>query len=345
MTCHTHIRCVYLFISVIRYGPPCITVFSNHVGRNRGEQKLNQRLVDPHGRPVNSLRISLTQRCNFNCFFCHQEGEHNPGTELTPDEIETAVKVAAGLGVTKIKLTGGEPLLRDDIVEIVRRIAPHVEEVSMTTNASLLEEKACSLKEAGLRRVNVSFHTLNPGGFKEITGCTDEALVRRGVEAALRCGLHPVKLNMVVMKDVNDDEIPEMIRFSRDTGTVLQLIEFQELENGAEHYEMYHADLKPVEAELERQAVRVVERRLHRRRIYSLADGAQVEVVRPMHNSGFCAYCTRLRLTSDGRLKPCLMRDDNLVPLVEHMRAGEPRERLVEAFREAVARREPYWRD
>jgi len=306
---------------------------------------LNQNLVDSYGRPINSLRISLTQRCNFNCFFCHQEGEHSPGEELTADEIEVVVSVAAELGITKVKLTGGEPLLRDDIVEIVRRIAPYVEEVSMTTNASLLEEKACSLKEAGLRRVNVSFHTLNPDGFKEITGCSDEDLVRRGVEAALDCGLHPVKLNMVVMKGLNADEIPEMIGFSRETGTVLQLIEFQELENGAKYYEKYHYDLKPVEAELENEAVRVEERELHRRRVYHLGDGAQVEVVRPMHNSRFCAYCTRLRLTSDGRLKPCLMRDDNLVPFVELVRAGEPRERLVEAFREAVARREPYWRD
>ena len=306
---------------------------------------MNQNLVDPHGRPINSLRISLTQRCNFNCFFCHQEGEHHPGDELTAEEIEAAVNVAAELGITKVKLTGGEPLLRDDVVEIVRRISPYVEEVSMTTNASLLEEKACSLKEAGLRRVNISFHTLNPGGFKEITGCSNEDLVRRGVQAALDCGLHPVKLNMVVMKGVNADEIPEMIRFSRETGTVLQLIEFQELENGAEYYEKYHYDLKPVEAELEREAVRVAERELHRRRVYHLVDGAQVEVVRPMHNSRFCAYCTRLRLTSDGRLKPCLMRDDNLVPFAELVRAGEPRERLLEAFREAVARREPYWRD
>ena len=306
---------------------------------------MNQNLVDSYGRPINSLRISLTQRCNFNCFFCHQEGEHSPGEELTADEIEVVVSVAAELGITKVKLTGGEPLLRDDIVEIVRRISPYVEEVSMTTNASLLEEKACSLKEAGLRRVNVSFHTLNPDGFKEITGCSDEDLVRRGVEAALDCGLHPVKLNMVVMKGLNADEIPEMIGFSRETGTVLQLIEFQELENGAKYYEKYHYDLKPVEAELENEAVRVEERELHRRRVYHLGDGAQVEVVRPMHNSRFCAYCTRLRLTSDGRLKPCLMRDDNLVPFVELVRAGEPRERLVEAFREAVARREPYWRD
>jgi len=306
---------------------------------------LNQNLVDNYGRPINSLRISLTQRCNFNCFFCHQEGEHSPGEELTADEIEAAVSVAAELGITKVKLTGGEPLLREDVVEIVRRIAPYVEEVSMTTNASLLDEKAYSLKEAGLRRVNVSLHTLNPDGFKEITGCSDEDLVRKGVEAALRCGLHPVKLNMVVMKGVNSDEIPEMIRFSRETGTVLQLIEFQELENGAEYYEKYHYDLKPVEDKLEKEAVRVAERELHRRRVYHLVDGAQAEVVRPMHNSRFCAYCTRLRLTSDGRLKPCLMRDDNLVPFVELVRAGEPRDRLVEAFREAVARREPYWRD
>ncbi|MBN2336263.1 GTP 3',8-cyclase MoaA [Candidatus Bathyarchaeota archaeon] len=302
-------------------------------------------LVDPYKRPVNSLRISLTQRCNFNCFFCHQEGEHGSHGELTPDELETVVEVAAELGIRKVKLTGGEPLIRDDIVEIVRRIAPYLEEVSMTTNAALLEEKACVLHESGLRRVNISLHTLKPSTFKEITGRDYEEAVKSGIREAKRCGLEPVKLNMVVMKGVNDGEIQSLIDYSRETGTVLQLIEFQELENGVEYYERLHYDLVPVEEMLAKRSEKVVERELHRRKVYHLRDGAQVEVVRPMHNSKFCAYCTRLRLTSDGRLKSCLMRDDNLVPLVSLVRAGEPREKLVEAFREAVARREPYWKD
>jgi cyclic pyranopterin phosphate synthase len=303
------------------------------------------KLTDPYDRPINSLRISLTQRCNFGCFFCHREGEHDPGAEMTAREVETIVEVASGFGIRKVKLTGGEPMLRGDLAEIVGRIRPHLDEVSMTTNASLLSEKACELKEAGLDRVNVSLHTLDPASFKRITGTDCEPQVRAGLEEAVRCGLNPVKINMVVMKGVNDSEVPAMIGYSRDVGAVLQLIEFQELEHGAEHYDRLHYDLTPLERSLEDQAERIVEREIHRRKVYHLRGGAQVEVVRPMHNSVFCAYCTRLRVTSDGRLKACLMRDDNLVPLVSLMRAGAPRERLEEAFREAVARRQPYWRD
>ncbi|MCW4050452.1 MAG: GTP 3',8-cyclase MoaA [Candidatus Bathyarchaeota archaeon] len=302
-------------------------------------------LLDPYDRPINSLRISLTQRCNFNCFFCHQEGEHNSLGELTPEEIETVVSVASELGIKNIKLTGGEPLLREDLVEIVQRISPYVSEVSMTTNASRLADQACSLKEAGLKRVNVSLHTLNDVTFNKITGQRYENTVTEGIKAAKECGLEPVKLNMVVMKGINSDEIPELIEYSKETGTVLQLIEFQELENGVEYYEKFHYDLEPVEMMLEAKSKEIVVRDLHRRKVYYLMDGARVEVVRPMHNSSFCAYCTRLRLTSDGSLKPCLMRDDNHVSLISLIREGEPRERLIDAFREAVAHREPFWRE
>lgn len=302
-------------------------------------------LTDPYDRPINSLRISLTQRCNFDCFFCHREGEHDPHGEMTAQEIETIVEVAAGLGIRKVKLTGGEPMLRGDLVDIVARIKPHLDEVSMTTNASLLPGKACELKEAGLDRVNVSLHTLDGGAFEKITGVNQGSEVRDGIEEAVRCGLNPVKLNMVVMRGVNDSEVPAMIDYSRDVGAVLQLIEFQELEHGAEHYDALHHDLTPLEGSLEKQAERVVEREMHHRRVYHLRGGAQVEVVRPMHNSVFCAYCTRLRVTSDGHLKACLMRDDNLVPLVSLIREGASPGRLEEAFREAVARRRPFWRD
>jgi len=301
-------------------------------------------LVDPYGRPINSLRISLTQRCNFNCFFCHHEGEHGSGDELTVDEVERIVKLAAEQGITKVKLTGGEPLIRDDIVEIVRRISPLVKEVSMTTNASRLEELACPLRKAGLARVNVSLHTLCPESFEEITG-NGTASVTAGIEEAVRCGLNPVKLNMVVMKGINHEEIDSLIDYSREVGGVLQLIEFQKLEDGVEHYDSYHYDLVPVEEELERRSWRVVEREMHLRKIYHLRDGARVEVVRPMHNSKFCAYCTRIRVTSDGKLKSCLMRDDNHVPFVSLMRSGASEEEILDAFKEAVERRVPFWRD
>ena len=301
-------------------------------------------LVDPYGRPINSLRISLTQRCNFNCFFCHHEGEHDSGDELTIDEVERIVKLASSQGVKKVKLTGGEPLVRKDIVEIVKRIKPYVNEVSMTTNASRLEDLACPLKEAGLARVNVSLHTLCPESFEDITGNGTET-VTKGIEAAVKCGLNPVKLNMVVMKGVNHAEIDEMIDYSKKVGATLQLIEFQELEDGVEHYGKYHYDLIPVEEELEKRSERVVERRMHLRKIFHLKEGSRVEVVRPMHNSKFCAYCTRIRVTSDGKLKSCLMRDDNHVPFVSLMRGGASDEELLGALEEAVSRRVPFWRD
>lgn len=259
--------------------------------------------------------------------------------------MESIVRIASEQGIKYVKLTGGEPLLRDDIVEIVQRIKPYVEEVSMTTNASKLTELACGLKEAGLARVNISLHSLNPTKFRDITGIDHEAEVEAGIREAIRCGLTPVKLNMVVMKGVNHDEIEKMIQFSAKTGAVLQLIEFQELENGTEYYDELHYDLVPVEEMLAGRSTKIVEREMHRRKIYFLRNGAQVEVVRPMHNSNFCAYCTRLRVTSDGKLKACLMREDNHVPFVSLMRRGEPETVLMDAFREAVNRREPYWKE
>ena len=305
--------------------------------------KASDRLVDPYGRQVNSLRISLTQRCNFNCFFCHQEGESGPNGEVTPDEIEAVVSVAAELGINKIKLTGGEPLLRDDVVEIVRRISPYVDEVSMTTNGYMLKEKACDLKEAGLKRVNISFHSTDPEKFCKIIGRDSVQAVREGIEEAIRCGLSPLKLNMVVMKGINDEEIEDMIAFSKETGATLQLIEYQALEKGVKEYDSYHFDMRPLEEQLAARSQSIVEREMHRRKQYHLKDGGIVEVVRPMHNSEFCAYCTRLRMTSDGHLKPCLMREDNHLEAISRLRNGG-REELVEAFKEAVAAREPFWK-
>lgn len=291
------------------------------------------------------MRISLTQRCNFDCFFCHHEGEHDSGQELTADEIEEIIKIASDQGIRYVKLTGGEPLIRDDIVEIVRRIKPYVEEVSMTTNASKLSEKACKLKEAGLARVNISLHSLDPVKFKEITGRDKQEVVEAGIREAIRYGLTPVKINMVVMKGLNHDEIQKFIEFSSETGVILQLIEFQELEDGIEHYDKYHFDLGSMEKMLSDRSKEIVEREMHRRKIYHLENGAQVEVVRPMHNTTFCRHCTRLRVSSDGKLKPCLMREDNHVPFISLMRNGSTQGELIEAFMEAVSRREPFWRE
>jgi cyclic pyranopterin phosphate synthase len=299
--------------------------------------------IDPYGRPVKSLRLSITQLCNFNCFFCHQEGEEKPGVEMTPDEIEKIVSIASELGVTRVKITGGEPLLRDDAVEIVRRISPYVEEVSMTTNGYKLAEMAYDLKEAGLTRVNVSFHSVKSDVFCKIIGKDAMQEVEKGILTAIEYELHPVKLNAVIINGINDGEIFDMIDFSKKIGATLQLIEYQPLERGAEEWPQYHVDLLPIEETLGSRAEKIVVREMHRRKRYFLKDGGVVEVVRPTHNSEFCKHCTRLRVTSDGCLKPCLMRNDNHINIASLIRKGADKNQLISAFQKAVSCREPYW--
>lgn len=302
-------------------------------------------LCDPYGRPVNSLRIALTQRCNFECFFCHREGERNSNTEISAEEVEQLVKCASELGMRKVKLTGGEPLIRSDIVDIVSAIAPYSEEVSMTTNGVLLQRHAEELHEAGLKRVNISLHSLDPSVFRKITGRQVLEDVQSGIRAAVEWKLEPVKLNMVVLNGLNESEIPSLIEFSEKCGAILQLIEFQPIQIGTETYwEKYYYDLRGLEDKLEADSAKVIVREFQRRRQYYLRNGAVVEVVRPMHNTGFCKYCTRLRVTSDGKLKPCLMRNDNLVDVLPLLREKSPKDTLVKAFEEAVLRRAPYWR-
>jgi cyclic pyranopterin phosphate synthase len=301
-------------------------------------------LVDPFGRRVTSLRVSVTQRCNLACFFCHREGEHDPVGEMTPEEIGGLVEIASELGVTKVKVTGGEPLMRGDIVDVTRLISASVREVSMTTNAILLPEKARLLKDAGLSRVNISLHSLKRESVERIAGVDCLEKVKAGIEAADEAGLKPIKLNFVVMKGLNSNEIPEMLRLSAKTGAILQLIEYQRLERGVARWGDLYYDLTPLERIWDVEAEKIVEQEMHRRKRYTLADGATVEIVRPIHNTVFCANCNRLRLTSDGRLKPCLMRSNNLVPAVQLLRMGASKEKLVDVFRRATSLRAPYWR-
>ena len=308
-----------------------------------------QPLCDSFGRSLNSLRISVTQKCNLNCFFCHREGETAPNGEMTPEEIAQIAKTASEFGMRKVKLTGGEPLLREDIVKIVSEIACYVDEVSLTTNGVLLEKYAQTLKDAGLKRANVSLSSITPGTFRAITGQDSVEQVKAGIGVALRSGLFPVKINMVVLKGMNVDEIPSMVDFAKKVGAMLQLIEFQPVQHeNVVHWRKLHYDLMPIEEWLRKQANAVEENPLHKRKRYLLRrDGGfvSVEVVRPMHNSEFCQNCTRLRVTSDGKLKPCLLRNDHLVDIVSLIRKGVPRSQLKEAFKKAAMLREPYWKE
>ncbi|UCH05920.1 MAG: GTP 3',8-cyclase MoaA [Candidatus Thorarchaeota archaeon] len=305
-------------------------------------------LADRFGRTVNYLRISLTQRCNYSCFFCHHEGEQQEGPEMTLEEIENLVRAASKRGIRRVKLTGGEALLRDDLLDIVKSLAPLVDDLSLTTNGSRLEEMASELKDAGLERVNVSLHTLNPATFARITGRDNLEAVKRGIQSAVEVGLNPVKINMTILKDINENEINAMMDFACRTGTILQLIELQYMPGENDRtWQRYWVDLEAAEQQLESKASEIRKRSLHARKQYTLLlDHGEVvvEVVRPTHNSSFCDSCTRLRMTSDGRLKPCLLRHDNLIDIRALLGDENPRSSVDGALVRAVETREPYWR-
>lgn len=290
-------------------------------------------LKDPFGRPVSNLRISLTPRCNFRCIYCHREGELRPEAELTKEEIAEILRVAAKYDIRSVKFTGGEPLLRDDIVDIVRSV-PEGMESSMTTNGTFLAKYAQDLKDAGMKRVNVSIDSINPETFRKITGFDQLGDVLEGMQAALDAGLTPIKINMVVLKDINDHEVDDLLAYIRgNRNLILQLIELMEF-NNCNH----HGKLDVLENSLAARSKQIITRRMHHRKKYCL-DGAEVEVVRPLHNSEFCAFCNRLRVTSDGKLKPCLLRTDNHVDI-----RGKSGAELEDLFRKAVSLREPFFK-
>lgn len=305
-------------------------------------------LHDKFGRKLNSLRISITQKCNLKCFYCHREGEVASDNEMTKEEIAQIAKIACQLGMKKVKLTGGEPLLRDDLPDIISEIAEYSDEVSLTTNGVLLEKNVETLSDAGLKRVNVSLPSLVPERFKNITKKDFVEQVKDGIEAAVQNNLCPVKINMVMLKGINVDEIPNAVDFAQEVGAILQLIEFEPIqpENYA-YWKTFHYDPALIEYWLKKRAVSIQENALHKRKRYILkknSDPVTVEVVKPMHNSIFCQNCTRLRVTSDGKLKPCLLRNDNLVNIIALIRQGASSNELEEAFKEAARLREPYWR-
>jgi len=287
----------------------------------------------------------VTQKCNMHCPYCHREGEDHPSTVMSAEEIVHIVKVALTLGISRVKLTGGEPLLRKDILDIVEGIAKlrGLRDLSMTTNGTFLEAMAKDLKMKGLNRVNVSLPTLNPEAYRNIMGGNLRDAVE-GVRAAVEAELHPVKLNMLILRNVNEREVERMVQFAERTMTILQLIELEPLNLSESYYERYHVDLNEIEQSLKEQALEVRTREdMQNRRVYFLPK-VKVEVIHPIENTEFCARCTRIRVTSDGKVKPCLMRNDNLVDILTPVRNGANDEELKKLFLEAIKRREPYYK-
>ena len=290
-------------------------------------------LRDSYNRPVSNIRVSLTPKCNLSCIYCHREGEKSPEDPLSAEDIAEILRIAAKFEIRSVKFTGGEPLLRHDLEKIVQSV-PAGMESSLTTNGTLLADLAPALKRAGLKRVNVSLDSLNKETYKKITGTDRLSEVLDGITAALDAGLTPVKLNMVVLEGVNDNEVDDFLAFVRgNRNLVLQLIELMHFNDCN-----YHGDLNGLEEMLASRSKQIITRRMHHRKKYCL-DGAEVEVVRPLHNTEFCAFCNRLRVTSDGKLKPCLLRTDNHLDI-----RGKKGEELEALFKKAVSLREPFYK-
>lgn len=307
------------------------------------QEKKADLLFDPYGRKVTGLRISITDRCNLSCMYCHNEGaeccnDSPTKYEMSPELICGIVREAAKFGIRKVKFSGGEPLFRKDFEDILSCLPP-LQEISATTNGILLEKRAKTLKAAGLDRVNISLDTLIPEKYEALTGSPAYTLqeVIKGIDSAVEAGLVPVKLNMVLLKGINDNEIDSMMEFVRQYRgkVILQLIELMNIDPKLSKYMI---DSEALERSLAEKASEVRVRSLHHRKKY-IINGVEVEFVRPMDNSEFCAYCSRLRVTADGKFKPCLLVNDNLVDIRE-ARSPEEIEKLL---RLAVSRRKPYY--
>ncbi|WP_251343349.1 GTP 3',8-cyclase MoaA [Haloplanus halophilus] len=310
-------------------------------------------LEDDFGREVSGVRVSLTDRCNFDCVYCHNEGlgdTRGPmepqDDEMSTDDVVRFLEVAAEFGVDSVKFTGGEPMLRDDLEEIIRR-TPDSMEVSMTTNGTYLPGRAEALVDAGLERVNVSQDALDREAFAEITKSGAYDKVMEGVDAALDAGLDPVKLNMVVFEHTAGYVEGMVEHVAENEGLQLQLIEYMPELTGKPEWNI---DIGRVHDWLADIADEVEHREMHDRKRYwvsstdpddAAADPAQrgmVEIVDPVENPTFCANCHRVRVTHEGYLKGCLNRNDDLRSMGEMSKAE-----IRETFRETVANRVPYY--
>ena len=302
-------------------------------------------LTDPFGRNISYLRISLTDRCNMRCVYClPASGNHwAPLADLLSDEqILQIVGQAASLGISKIRLTGGEPLVRPGLLELVRRIAalPGIQDISLTTNGMLLEKMAAPLAEAGLKRVNISLDTLDKDKFKRITRFGDFERVWRGIQAAERAGLAPLKLNAVIVRGLNSDELPALASLTIDHPWHVRFIEIMPIGNTQAWGQDFPAadtryfslqEMHTALAALHLQSVPAPTGHATARTFRIPGALGTVGFISPL-GEHFCENCNRLRLTADGRLRSCLVVPAE-VSLREAMVHGES---LESYFRQAV---------
>jgi GTP 3',8-cyclase len=305
-------------------------------------------LIDKHGRRISDLRISITDRCNYRCVYCRSGSSGPQFVEMPIADYLRMARVFVGLGITKVRLTGGEPLLRRGLIDMVRELAQMCTlegtppDVAITTNGHLLAEMAQPLADAGLSRVTVSMDAVEPEHFARITRVPNSyEQVLAGVRAAQLAGLNPVKINCVLLRGFNDDQIPAFGRFAREQGVVVRFIEFMPLEEDRVWSPEIVITLDEI---LQRMAEFMPLREVGQQgsetaRRYVFEDGVgEIGIIAPVSHP-FCGHCSRVRVTSDGKIRTCLfsVREHDLAAL---MQAGASDEELADFVRDVVDHKE-----
>jgi len=312
--------------------------------------RMQEFLRDSYNRPIRDLRVSLTDRCNFRCFYCLPHGEPPIAPKeqmLSYEEIEYVCEIFVSLGIEKIRMTGGEPMLRRDIETIIRKLAklkPELHDLALTTNGYFLPERAQSLKNAGLDRVTISLDSLKRDVFKRMTGVDVLDKVLTGIEAAKNAGLEPIKINAVIVRGHNEDEVADFAAFARDYDVKMRFIEFMPLDSG---HEWSRADVvsgKEIHDRISERFPLVgleVKRGSETSSRFRFADGAagEIGIIAPV-TEPFCGACSRIRLTADGQIRTCLFSTVEY-SLRDVVRSGASRAEIVDYIRSVILKKEP----
>jgi GTP 3',8-cyclase len=306
-------------------------------------------LRDKYGRQIRDLRVSLTDRCNFRCFYCLPNGEPplaRKETILTFEEIAYLSEIFVSLGIEKIRLTGGEPLIRKDVEKLVEKLStlkPQLKDLALTTNGHSFPKRAENLKRAGLDRVTISLDSLKRENFQKITGVDALENVFESIEVAKKADLTPVKINAVIVRGWNDDEILDFARFARERSIKMRFIEFMPLDSGHE----WRRDLVVSGREIYEKINRAFPLKLKQKSRgaetawkYVFADGAagEIGIIAPVTEM-FCGACSRIRLTADGQIRTCLFSTTEH-NLRDYLRSGATRAEIIEFIRQAVLKKE-----
>jgi cyclic pyranopterin phosphate synthase len=308
-------------------------------------------LKDSYNRPIRDLRVSLTDRCNFRCFYCLPHGEPPIAPKeqmLSYEEVEYVCNIFVELGIEKIRLTGGEPMMRRDIETIIEKLAAlkskGLQDLALTTNGYFLPDRAQALKDAGLDRITISLDSLKRDTFKQMTGVDVLDRVLAGIEAAKQARLEPIKINVVVVRGHNEDEVAEFAGFAREHDVKMRFIEFMPLDSG---HDWSRADVVSGREVHERINERFplvpvdLVRGSETSSRYRFADGGpgEIGIIAPV-TEPFCGACSRIRLTADGQIRTCLF------STVEHslrdvVRTGATRAEIIDFIESVVLKKEP----